>query len=88
LVAVQFIDLGRIGLVVAEPFRLRASLRAAGAAGFIEGGEAVLPGRQLAGWAVDGYARWESGELHLMNFYIEGDGWRDVYDVVVRESSG
>ena len=86
-VTVQLLDLAAVGASSDRPgqnLRVLANLSIGGTSTRLAGDEVYLPSGRLAGRNILGQDEtWVEGELHLMTFWVEGEGSLLRYDVLL-----
>jgi len=87
---VQLLDLSEIGAVSSapeKPLRVLARLSVGGNEVKLSSGLTILSGKGFVGSSIRSEGTWANGELHLMSFWIVGDGSLTQYDVLVEQSA-
>ena len=90
LATIQLLDLSEIGAVSSapeKPLRVLARLSVGGNEVKLSSGLTILSGKGFVGSSIRSEGTWANGELHLMSFWIVGDGTLTQYDVLVEQSA-
>jgi hypothetical protein len=87
---IQLLDLSEINAVSSapeKPLRVLARLSVGGNEVKLSSGLTILSGKGFVGSSIRSEGTWANGELHLMSFWIVGDGTLTQHDVLAEQSA-